>query len=98
MRPTMPPPAFPRPMPFLAATRLRVGRVVLLGLVAAATMIGGTAWLLATKARPLLTPPIDATAWPAWMRQAQTYPVPEPPPPTPTVDPNAALLAKLAAL
>jgi len=40
-------------------------------------------------------------AWPAWLRQAQTYPTSEPAPPKPAEpvpDPNAALLARLAAV
>jgi len=82
-------------------TRLRLGRVVLLVIVLFTVLIGGTVWLLTTKARPFLTPTVDSTAWPAWLRQAQTYPTAEPEPPKPTapvVDPNAALLAKLNAL
>jgi hypothetical protein len=54
-----------------------------------------------TKARPFTIPTIDSTAWPAWMRQAQVYPTtaPDPPKPAdPVTDPNAALLAQLAAL
>src|SRR5215211_7288706 len=54
-----------------------------------------------TKARPFAISNIDSTAWPAWMRQAQTHPTSEPEPPKPAepiTDPNAALLAKLAAL
>jgi type IV secretion system protein VirB10 len=46
-------------------------------------------------------PTLDSTAWPAWLRQAQTYPTAEPEPPkpaAPVTDPNAALLARLAAL
>jgi type IV secretory pathway VirB10-like protein len=85
----------------LPVTRLRVGRVVLLAMVTFAALIGGTIWLLRTQARPLTMPLIDRTAWPAWMRQAQTYPTSEPEAPkpaAPATDPNAALLAKLAAL
>jgi type IV secretory pathway VirB9-like protein len=33
-------------------------------------LVGGTIWLLMTKARPFAIPNIDSTAWPAWMRQA----------------------------
>ena len=82
MRPTpppiMPPPgAYPRQYPWLPVTRLRVGRVVLLALLTGALLIGGTIWLLTTKARPLTTPTVDSTAWPAWLRQVQTYPVAE---------------------
>jgi type IV secretory pathway VirB10-like protein len=83
----------------LPVTRLRVGRVVLLLVVTFAALIGGTVWLLRTQARPFTMPLIDSTAWPAWMRQAQSYPPSEPEPPkpaAPVTDPNAAFLAKLA--
>src|SRR5712691_5031651 len=92
---------FSRPPSLVPVTRLRLGRVVLLAVVTMAAMVGGALWLLTTKARPLLTPTIDSTAWPAWLRQAQTYPTSEPEPPkaaAPVTDPNAALLAKLNAL
>ena len=82
-------------------TRLRVGRVLLLALLTGAALIGGTVWLLTTKARPFVTPTVDSTAWPAWLRQAQTYPTTPPEPPKPAEsapDPNAALLAKLGLL
>jgi type IV secretory pathway VirB10-like protein len=99
----MPPPTTPRPpvraMPWVPVTRLRVGRVVLLALLAGTLLIGGTLWLLWTQARPFPVPNLDSTAWPAWMRQAQTYPpsAPEPPKPeAPASDPNAALRAELA--
>jgi type IV secretory pathway VirB10-like protein len=85
----------------LPVTRLRVGRVVLLALLIGIALIGGTLWLLTTKARPLTTPTVDSTAWPAWLRQAQTYPTTEPPAPKPAEpapDPSATLLAKLNAL
>jgi type IV secretory pathway VirB10-like protein len=102
----MPPPTAPprppyRPAPWLPVTRLRVGRVVLLALLLGALLIGGTVWLLWTQARPFPVPHLDSTAWPAWMRQAQTYPPSEPEPPKPAVpatDPNAALLARMATL
>jgi type IV secretory pathway VirB10-like protein len=99
--PAMPPRPFNRQYPWLPVTRLRVGRVILLAVVTFVALIGGTIWLLTTKARPFVMPNIDSTAWPAWLRQAQTYPAPEPEPPKPAAsvtDPNAALLAKLAAL
>jgi type IV secretory pathway VirB10-like protein len=73
--------------------------VVLLAVVTFAALIGGTIWLLRTQARPFTMPLIDSTAWPAWMRQAQSYPPSEPEPPkpaAPVTDPNAALLARLA--
>jgi type IV secretory pathway VirB10-like protein len=104
MRPMSPPPAPPpRPLmpryPWLPVTRLRVGRVVLLLLVTFVALVGGTIWLLMTKARPFQMPHVDSTAWPAWMRQAATYPTSEPEPPkqaeAPT-DPLAGLNAKLA--
>lgn len=104
MSPTVPPtgaPPFPRAAPWRPATRLRAGRVVLLVLVAGTALVGGAIWLLTTQAKPLVTAAVDSTAWPAWMRQATTYPTPEPPAPKPAepvVDPNAALLARLAAL
>ena len=76
MRPMTPPPPgiYPRPSWHLPVTRLRVGRVVLLGFGALAVLIGGAIWLLLTQARPFTTPTVDSTAWPAWMRQAQSYP------------------------
>jgi len=104
MRPMPPPPATPpRPVmphyPWLPVTRLRVGRVVLLLLVMFVALVGGTIWLLMTKARPFQMPNIDSTAWPAWMRQAATYPTSEPDmpkQPEPATDPLAGLNAKLA--
>jgi type IV secretory pathway VirB10-like protein len=99
--PSMPPRPFNGRPPWLPVTRLRVGRVVLLALLTFVALIGGTIWLLTTKAHPLLTPTVDSTAWPAWMRQSQIYPQNEPlVPKTAEVvpDPHAALLAKLAAL
>ena len=92
---------FSRPPSVVPVTRLRLGRVVLLAVVMLTAVVGGALWLLTTKARPLLTPTVDSIAWPAWLRQAQTYPVAEAEPPRPAVpapDPNAALLTKLAAL
>ncbi len=74
----MRPATYGRPPWFLPVTRLRVGRVVLLAVVLCTALIGGTVWLLTTKARPFLTPMVDSTAWPAWLRQAQSYPTPEP--------------------
>ena len=103
MIPTAPPQP-PRPFgrsPGLPVTRLHVGRVVLLVLVLGAALLGGTVWLLTTKARPLVQTTIDSTAWPAWLRQAQTYPTSEPEPAKAaavTSDPNAALLARLTAI
>src|SRR5262249_55207883 len=104
MRPMPPPPATPpRPLmpryPWLPVTRLRVGRAVLLLLVTFVALVGGTIWLLMTKARPFAVPTLDSTAWPAWMRQATTYPTAEPEPSKPAEpasDPLAGLNAKLA--
>src|SRR5712691_5764499 len=92
---------FSRPPSLVPVTRLRLGRVVLLAVVTMATIVGGAIWLLTTKARPLLTATVDSTAWPAWLRQTQTYPTSEPEPAKAaavTSDPNAALLARLAAI
>src|SRR5712691_12564173 len=91
---------FSRPPSLVPVTRLRLGRVVLLAVVTMAAVVGGAIWLLTTKARPLLTPTVDSMAWPAWLRQAQSYPVAEAEPPKPAVpvpDPQAALLTRLAA-
>jgi len=90
----------PPPRPWHPVTQLRVGRLILLAMGTLALLIGGAIWLLSTQARPLTTPMTDSTAWPAWLKQAQTYPaaVPDPPKAAPVPDPNAAILAKLAAL
>jgi type IV secretory pathway VirB10-like protein len=72
---------------------------MLLALVTCVALVGGTIWLLMTKARPFSVPNLDSTAWPAWMRQAATYPTSEPEPPKqaePATDPLAGLNAKLA--
>jgi type IV secretory pathway VirB10-like protein len=90
-----------RPPWQVPVTRLRGGRVALLAGGLFVLLIGGTIGLLLTKARTFTPPTVDSTAWPAWMRQSQTYPQSEPLiPKTAEVvpDPNAALLAKLAAL
>jgi type IV secretory pathway VirB10-like protein len=98
--PMHPPPYAGRPMGF-PVTRLRVGRILLLLVIAGTMLLGGAYWLLTTQARTIVTPPSESTGWPAWLRQAQTYPTTEPllpkstPPPP---DPNAGLLAKLSAL
>jgi type IV secretory pathway VirB10-like protein len=92
---------FSQRLHILPVTRLRLGRVVLLVVVTFAALIGGTMWLLTTKARPITMPTTDSTAWPAWLKQAQTYPAPEAKPPpapaTPPSDTTAAELAKLRA-
>jgi len=90
-----------RPPWQVPVTRLRGGRVALLAGGLFVLLIGGTIGLLLTKARTFTPPAVDSTAWPAWMRQSQTYPQSEPLlPKTAEVvpDPHAALLAKLAAL
>ncbi len=84
-----------------AVTRLRLGRLMLLVLLAGGVLTGGTLWLLG-KAKPTLPATLtDSTAWPPWLRQAQTYPAPEVKPPiqasAPEVDKNAVELAKLRA-
>jgi len=92
---------FRQPSPMLPVTRLRLGRVLGVLLVAGGVLVGGTVWLLRTQGHPLTAPTIDSAAWPSWMKQAQTYPAPEPkPPPAPTVPPpdlTASELAKLRA-
>src|SRR2546428_10205450 len=92
---------FSRPPYVVPVTRLRLGRVVLLAVVTMAAVVGGAIWLLTTKARPLLTPTVDSMAWPAWLRQGQSYSgaAAEPPkPPVPGPDPHAAPLTRLVAL
>jgi hypothetical protein len=92
---------FQRPPWQVPVTRLRGGRVALLAGAVLVLLIGGTIWLLLTEARTFTPPAVDNTAWPAWIRQSQTYPQSEPlVPKTAEVvpDPHAALLAKLAAL
>ena len=86
---------------FPPVTRLRVGRVLLLLVVGASALIGGTFWLLVST-RPTLPAAItDSTAWPPWLRQAQTYPAPETKPPVQAtaaeVDKTAIEVAKLRA-
>jgi type IV secretion system protein VirB10 len=102
--PIAPPPLPPRPppgrVPSVPATRLHLGRILLLVLSVGLTLAAGAGWLLWTKARPI-TQPVDSTVWPAWMRQAPMYQPAAPPPPQPApagADPNAPLLAKLTAL
>jgi hypothetical protein len=98
MRPT---PVPPRPWPAPVATQLRLGRVDLLGALTLAGLIGGAVWLLSTQARPLVAAAVDSTAWPAWLRQVQSYPPTEPEPAKAAAvvpDPNVILLAKLAAI
>jgi len=102
--PAAPPPPRPphrRVHPGLGATRLHPVKVLGLLLAVAVTLIGGTLWLLTTKARPVSTPTVESTAWPAWMRQAQSYAPAEPLLPKTAEaagDPHASLLAKLTAL
>ena len=101
--PTAPPPP-PRPapgrLPHLPATRLHLGRIVLLVGAVGLALLAGTLWLLTTKARPT-TQAVDSAVWPAWMRQAQTYQPAEPLLPQhaeATPDPMAGLNAKWAQL
>ncbi len=102
--PPTPPPPPSRPVPGhyprLPATRLHLGRIVLLMVVVGTVLLAGVLWLLATKARPTTTP-VDSAMWPAWMRQAQTYQPAEPLLPQGAAaapDPMAGLNAKLAQL
>ncbi len=92
---------FRQPATLLPVTRLRLGRVVLLLLVSATVVFGGVVWLLRSKGHALVTPITDSAAWPAWMRQAQTYPAPEAKPAPPAAaqapDLTAIELAKLRA-
>jgi len=86
---------------FPPVTRLRVGRLLLLLVVGASALIGGTFWLLNGTKPTLPAAVTDSTAWPPWLRQAQTYPAPETKPPaqaaTAEVDKTAIELAKLRA-
>src|SRR5260370_12619800 len=90
----------PRP-PVRRVTRLRLGRAMLLLGLTVAGLLGGTVWLLTTKAHPIALPTLDSTGWPAWLKQSQAYPAPEvkpaPPPPAPAPDLTAAQLAALRA-
>jgi type IV secretion system protein VirB10 len=86
-----------RPQP-LQVTRLRLGRVVLVLVLSATALLGGTIWLLHTKGHPLAVPTIDSAAWPAWLKQTQTYPAPEAKAPAPAVVPADPMAAQLAAL
>jgi type IV secretory pathway VirB10-like protein len=86
---------------FPAVTRLRLGRLLFLLLVVGGALTGGTLWLLGS-AKPMLPAALtDSTAWPPWLRQAQTYPAPEAKLPVqasaPEVDKTALELAKLRA-
>ena len=95
--PSRPPHAYP---PRLPATRLHLGRIVLLFVVVGMAVCGGVAWLLLTKARPTATA-VDSAIWPAWMRQAQTYAPAEPVLPqgaSAVPDPMAGINAKMAQL
>src|SRR5260370_14450339 len=90
----------PRP-PVRRVTRLRLGRAMLLLGLTVAGLLGGTVWLLTTKAHPIALPTLDSTGWPAWLKQTQAYPAPEvkpaPPPPAPAPDLTAAQIAALPA-
>src|SRR5262249_27021824 len=79
-------------------THLRVGRPLLLVVVIGGLLLGGTLWLLNGKSPTLPAAMMESTAWPPWLKQAQTYPAPEPKPPVHTTaetDKTAAELAKL---
>src|SRR5262245_31624112 len=84
--------------PTLPVTRLRLGRLVLLLLLSAGGLLGGTAWLLHTKGHSLAAPIVDSTAWPAWLKQSQQYPTPEVPAAAPVTPPPDQTAAQLAAL
>src|SRR5712691_2970693 len=85
--------------PMLPVTRLRLGRAMLLLGLTVVGLLGGTIWLLTTKAHPITLPTLDSTGWPAWLKQTQAYPVPEPKPPAPAPTPAPDLTAaQLAAL
>jgi type IV secretory pathway VirB10-like protein len=85
----------------LPVTRLRLGRAMLLLGLTVVGLLGGTIWLLTTKAHPIALPTLDSTAWPAWLKQTQAYPAPEvkpaPSPAPPAPDLTAAQLAALRA-
>ncbi len=86
---------------FPLVTRLRVGRLLVLLLVAGGALVGGTFWLL-HGTRPTLPAALsDSAAWPPWLKQAQTYPAAEIKPPAQApaaeVDKTAIELAKLRA-
>jgi type IV secretory pathway VirB10-like protein len=78
-----------------------VGRLLLLLVVGASALIGGTFWLLNGTKPTLPAAVTDSTAWPPWLCQAQTYPAPETKSPaqaaTAEVDKTAMELAKLRA-
>jgi len=86
---------------FPAVTRLRLGRLFLLLAVIGGILAGGTLWLLGSGKPTLPAAVADSTAWPPWLRQAQTYPAPETKPPVqahaPEVDKTAMELARLRA-
>jgi hypothetical protein len=89
------------PVPMLPVTRLHLGRLLLLLVTGIGILGGGAYWLVKTQGHALVTQGADRTAWPAWMKQAQTYPVPEakptPPAPPPEPDKTALELARLRA-
>ena len=51
--------------------------MLFLVLCGATVLLGGTVWLLHTSSHPLTALMADSTAWPAWLKQAQTYATPE---------------------
>src|SRR5215470_10455310 len=84
------------------ATRLRVGRLLLLVLLGVGLLGASVLWVLQTKARPLVQAVTDSGAWPPWLKQTPTYAAPEAkaaPAPTPAPgDQTAVELAKVRAL
>src|SRR5262249_51451264 len=55
-------------------------------------------WLLHAKGQSLMTPVVDSTAWPAWLKQPTQYTPPAVPTPTPVTAPPDQTVAQLAAL
>jgi type IV secretory pathway VirB10-like protein len=97
----MPPRHVPRLAPWRGVTRLRVGRLVALLALLFLLLIGGTVWLLSTQGRRFTAPAVDSSAWPAWMKQASSYPTSEPLLPKQAevvTDPLAGINAKMAQL
>ncbi len=84
--------------PTLPVTRLRLGRLVLLLVISAGVLLGGTVWLLHTQGHSLTAPIIDSTAWPAWLKQRQQYPTADVTASAPVAAPPDQTAAQLAAL
>src|SRR5262249_30309528 len=101
-RPPPPPPrpSGPRVVRHGAVTRLSLGKIGLLLLVAGLGLVGLLVWLFTTQARPAVQA-VESTLMPAWTRQGLHYAPDTPLRPTQAaaaVDPTAGLNAKLAAL